>query len=395
MKKKDIVKSHQDFNKIIKKGSKIANSAFAIYYKDNNIGYSRYGISVGTKLGNAVFRNRYKRKIRMIVTTNMDVLKETNTDYVIILRKNGVDISHEQLEAKFVELAKKIRSKNEKKNNPVKNEVTGQNLTENILCKPSNKNVIKIYEKNGVNIKKLPTCDNFKINSGKYEGLWTSIFVKPLAFVLLKLGEAVGNYAVSLIIISLIIRLIAFPFTKKTAMQSELLKKAQPEITRIQNKYKDKQDQESLTRQSQEMMAVYKKYNISPMSGCLFSMIQLPLFIAFFEAVQRTPAIFEGKFLGLQLGTTPMVGLTTSGIITYIILMILIAATTFYSFKMNMSGNSLDPSMKMMPVMMSVMIIITALFMPSALGIYWVTTNLFTIFQNISVKRSKEKYEKA
>ena len=283
----------------------------------------------------------------------------------------------------------------DKKNNPVKNEVTGQNLTENILCKPSNKNVIKIYEKNGVNIKKLPTCDNFKINSGKYEGLWTSIFVKPLAFVLLKLGEAVENYAVSLIIISLIIRLIAFPFTKKTAMQSELLKKAQPEITRIQNKYKDKQDQESLTRQSQEMMAVYKKYNISPMSGCLFSMIQLPLFIAFFEAVQRTPAIFEGKFLGLQLGTTPMVGLTTSGIITYIILMILIAATTFYSFKMNMSGNSLDPSMKMMPVMMSVMIIITALFMPSALGIYWVTTNLFTIFQNISVKRSKEKYGKA
>ena len=283
----------------------------------------------------------------------------------------------------------------DKKNNPVKNEVTGQNLTENILCKPSNKNVIKIYEKNGVNIKKLPTCDNFKINSGKYEGLWTSIFVKPLAFVLLKLGETVGNYAVSLIIISLIIRLIAFPFTKKTAMQSELLKKAQPEITRIQNKYKDKQDQESLTRQSQEMMAVYKKYNISPMSGCLFSMIQLPLFIAFFEAVQRTPAIFEGKFLGLQLGTTPMVGLTTSGIITYIILMILIAATTFYSFKMNMSGNSLDPSMKMMPVMMSVMIIITALFMPSALGIYWVTTNLFTIFQNISVKMSKEKYGKA
>ena len=283
----------------------------------------------------------------------------------------------------------------DKKNNPVKNEVTGQNLTENILCKPSNKNVMKIYEKNGVNIKKLPTCDNFKINSGKYEGLWTSIFVKPLAFVLLKLGETVGNYAVSLIIISLIIRLIAFPFTKKTAMQSELLKKAQPEITRIQNKYKDKQDQESLTRQSQEMMAVYKKYNISPMSGCLFSMIQLPLFIAFFEAVQRTPAIFEGKFLGLQLGTTPMVGLTTSGIITYIILMILTAATTFYSFKMNMSGNSLDPSMKMMPVMMSVMIIITALFMPSALGIYWVTTNLFTIFQNISVKRSKEKYGKA
>ena len=281
------------------------------------------------------------------------------------------------------------------KNKPVKNEVTGQNLTENILCKPTNKTTLKIYKKNKVKIEKLPDCDKFKINSGKYEGLWTSIFVKPLAFVLLKVGKLVGNYAISLIIISIIIRLIAFPFTKKTAMQSELMKKAQPEITKIQNKYKNKQDQESLTRQSQEMMMVYKKYNISPMSGCLFSMIQLPLFIAFFEAVQRTPAIFEGKFLGLQLGTTPVVGVTSSTMIVYIILMILIGLTTYFSFKLNTAGNNLDPSMAMMPTMMVVMIIFTALFMPSALGIYWITTNLFTIFQNLLVKRSKEKYGKA
>lgn len=281
------------------------------------------------------------------------------------------------------------------KNKPVKNEVTGQNLTENILCRPTNKNTLKLYKDNKVKVDKLPECDDFKINSGKYEGLWTSIFVKPLAFVLLKLGKLIGNYAISLIIISLIIRLIAFPFTKKTAMQSELMKKAQPEITRIQNKYKDKQDQESLTRQSQEMMMVYKKYNINPMSGCLFSMIQLPLFIAFFEAVQRTPAIFEGKFLGLQLGTTPVVGVTSSTMIAYIVLMVLIGLTTYFSFKLNSAGNNLDPSMAMMPTMMVVMIIFTALFMPSALGIYWVTTNLFTVFQNLLVKRSKEKYGKA
>ena len=281
------------------------------------------------------------------------------------------------------------------KNKPVKNEVTGQNLTENILCKPTNKTTVKLYKENGVKVEKLPDCDDFKITSGKYEGLWTSIFVKPLAFALLQLGDLVGNYALSLIIISLIIRLIAFPFTKKTAMQSELMKKAQPEIARIQNKYKDKQDQESLTRQSQEMMMVYKKYNISPMSGCLFSMIQLPLFIAFFEAVQRTPAIFEGKFLGLQLGTTPVVGVTSSTMIAYLILMVLIGLTTYFSFKLNASGNTLDPSMAMMPTMMVVMIIFTALFMPSALGIYWVTTNLFTVVQNLLVKRSKEKYGKA
>ena len=140
---------------------------------------------------------------------------------------------------------------------------------------------------------------------------------------------------------------------------------------------------------------VYKKYNISPMSGCLFSMLQLPLFIAFFEAVQRTPALFEDKFLGLQLGTTPMAGFSTATFYSYIILMAIIALTTFFSFKMNATAGMQDQSMKMMPIMMSGMIIITALFMPSGLGIYWATSNLFTIVQNILVKRSKEANGKA
>ena len=199
-----------------------------------------------------------------------------------------------------------------------------------------------------------------------------------------------GKYALSIIIVSLAIRLVAYPVTRKTALQSELIKKAQPELNRIQKKYQGKEDQESMIKQNQETLMVYKKYNINPMAGCLFSMLQLPLFIAFFEAVQRTPALFEDKFLGLQLGTTPVAGITTATFYAYIVLMIIIALTTFYSFKMNSTGNMQDPSMKMMPVMMSGMIIVTALFMPSGLGIYWATSNLFTIVQNIIVKRSKE-----
>lgn len=288
--------------------------------------------------------------------------------------------------------AKTLTDSNKK---AVTNEVTGQNLTENILCQPTNPITIKAYEDNGVDLSKLPKCENFKITSGGYEGLWTSFFVKPLAFLLILLGKYIGNYAISLIIISIIIRLIAYPVTKKTALQSELLKEAQPQIAKIQEKYKDKQDQESMMKQQQELMMIYKKYNINPMAGCLFSMLQLPLFIAFFEAVQRTPAIFEGKFLGLQLGTTPTVGITTTTFYAYIILLVLIALTTLYSFKMNATGNMSDPSMKMMPKMMTIMIVVTATFMPSALGIYWVTSNAFTILQNILVKRSKEAHGKA
>ena len=283
----------------------------------------------------------------------------------------------------------------DKEKQPVKNEVTGQNLIENIICKPTDKETIKVYEKNGVNIKKLPDCDEFKISDGKYESLWTTFFIKPLSFIIIKIGEIVKNYALAVILVSIAIRLIAFPITRKTALQSELIKKAQPEIERIQKKYKDKQDQESMMKQNQELLAVYQKYNINPMSGCLFSMLQLPLFIAFFEAIQRTPAIFEDIFLGLQLGTTPAVGITSATFYMYAILVILIGATTYLSFKMNSTGNMQDPSMKMMPYMMTGMIIFTSLFMPSALGIYWITTNVFTIIQNILVKRSKEAHGKA
>ena len=130
----------------------------------------------------------------------------------------------------------------------VRNELTGQTLTKNILCKPTNKETTKIYKKYKVDLDKLPECKNFKITSGNYEGLWTTFFVKPLAFILIKLGLTVGNYGISVILISLAIRLIAFPITKKTAMQSELIKKAQPELNRIQKKYENKQDQESMIK---------------------------------------------------------------------------------------------------------------------------------------------------
>lgn len=286
----------------------------------------------------------------------------------------------------------------DKDNKVIKNEVTQQNLTKNIICQPNDKVTRKAYEENGVDLSKLPKCENFKVTSGKYENLWTAFLVKPLAFLLLFVGKYLGikgKYALSLIIVSLLIRLLTYPITKKTAMQSELMKKAQPQLDKIQKKYKGKEDQESLIRQNQEILMVYKKYNINPMLGCLFSIIQLPLFLAFFEAIQRTPAIFEDVFLGLQLGTTPMVGITSKYFFVYSILVIIIALTTYYSFKMTAADTIQDPSMKMMPVMMTVTIVISSLFMPSGLGIYWATSNIFTIIQNILVKRSKEVNGKA
>lgn len=277
-------------------------------------------------------------------------------------------------------------------NNIVKNSETGQSITENIICRPTNETTIKIYEDNGVDLEKIPECDNFTPLSN-YENPWTSFFVKPLAWVIIKIGSLVKNYGLALIIACLLIRLVLYPLTRKTAVQSELIKKAQPELTKLEKKYENKTTPEDQNRKAQEMMLIYQKYQINPLSGCLLSFIQLPLLLAFYEAINRTPAIFEDSFLFFDLGTTPWVGIT-NGEYHYILLVALIFLATLVSFKKTLkdqSGNANGVNMKYTLYFMIALITYSSFTIASAVGIYWVTSNLFTIIQNLIVERKKAK----
>ena len=326
----------------------------------------------------------------------------------------------------------------------VVNQTTGQSLPENILCRPTDPETIMLYEANGYDLNELPSCvckegknekltkedeekiseeaneetsettdenqneqeetkttsdkcEEFTITSGKYEGLWTSFFVKPLAWVILFFGKYTGSFGLGLIITSIIIRLIVYPLTKKSTMQTENMKKIQPEMDRLEKKYanKDKNDREVMMMKSQEMMAIYKKHNVNPVSGCLPALLQLPLFIAFLDAINRVPAIFEEKFLLFHLGTTPMVGIK-GGVWWYLILTVLVAVTTYYSMNkasattQSTSSNGVDMAKQTKTMMngFTIMIIIMSVFMSSALNIYWVVSNLCTLVQNYLVKRS-------
>ncbi|MEI3530596.1 MAG: YidC/Oxa1 family membrane protein insertase [Bacilli bacterium] len=279
------------------------------------------------------------------------------------------------------------------KGKAVTNKLTGQSLTENILCQPTEKETIKIYEDNKIDLSKLPKCENLKVFSGNYDGIWTTIFVKPLAFVIVKLGVLFKSYGLAIILITLIIRLVMYPVTKNTAMQSENMKKAKPELDFLEKKYKNKQDSDSMMLKSQEMMAIYKKYNINPMTGCLFSFIQIPLFFAFYEALNRLPSVFEGTFLGFQMGMSPLTGLTT-GHYQYLIIIILVIIATYLSFKLNATasmGSEQEKQMKMMTNMMLIFIAIASFSISTGIAIYWITNNIFTIIQNLIVKRRIQK----
>ena len=110
MKKKFIVKDSKDFAKIIKTGQCKKNSSFIIHTMNNNLNYDRYGISVSKKLGNAVYRNKYKRRIRNIVD-NYKKIYVNKQDYIIILRKSGTEKSFQELEKNFFELMNRLNKK--------------------------------------------------------------------------------------------------------------------------------------------------------------------------------------------------------------------------------------------------------------------------------------------
>ena len=279
--------------------------------------------------------------------------------------------------------------KDEKK--PVQNPETGQNLVENILCKPEDEATLNIYKEHNVDIDKLPKCTEFKITSNGYDGsLWTTLFVKPLAFIILKLGQIVKYYGIAVILLTILIRALLYPITKKTALQSENMKQAQPKLQKLEKKYEGKTDQESMMQKSEEMMIIYKENNINPLSGCIFSFIQIPLFFAFYEALNRLPAIFEESLLGFQLGTSPLTAFK-AGHFLYIIFPILVAAATFYSFKLNSTASmnkEQEQQMKMMMNMTVVFISIASFTMSTGIELYWIFNSGFTIIQNLLVKRS-------
>lgn len=277
-------------------------------------------------------------------------------------------------------------------NQAVINEVTGQRLTENILCQPEQEEVVKLYEENDHNIDKLPHCSDMKFLEGGYEGIWTTIFVKPLAWIIVQVGTFVKNYGLAIIIITLLIRLILLPITKKTAMQSENMKKAKPELDKLEKKYRGKTDPQSNQQKAQEMLMIYKKYNISPLSGCIFALIQIPLFFAFYESLNRLPAVFEETFLGFQLGTSPWVGIT-NGNYQYILIVLLVIAATYLSFKLNSSSSmskEQEKQMKLMTNIMVVMISIASFTISTGIAVYWIINSTFTIVQNLFVKRRKK-----
>ena len=112
MKKREIIKKNDDFSLIINTGKKVKNDYYSIFYKESAT--NLYGISIPTKTGKAVVRNKIKRQIKNIIDHNKKYIQKTNY-YVIIIKRNITELTYQQKEKYLMQLMLKIGETNEKK----------------------------------------------------------------------------------------------------------------------------------------------------------------------------------------------------------------------------------------------------------------------------------------
>lgn len=217
------------------------------------------------------------------------------------------------------------------------------------------------------------------------EGIWNSFFVYPLSWLLVKVAEifnAEYGYGLAIVIVTLLIRFVLLPLNIKQIKSSKAMQQIQPELQKLREKYSSK-DQQTQMKLQQETMELFQKSGANPLAGCLPIIVQMPILLAFYHAIMRTAELRSHEFLWFTLGEPDPIYL----------LPILTAGFTFLQQKIMMQGmntqqanNPMMPQMTMMLYIMPIMIGVFALFLPSALALYWVVGNIFMVLQTLLVR---------
>lgn len=213
----------------------------------------------------------------------------------------------------------------------------------------------------------------------KNGGFWQSNVVYYFAIALDTFAKWFnGQYGLAVLVMVIIVRTLILPLTMKQVKSSRAMQAIQPELQKIQKKYKDQPE-----KVQQETMRLFQENKVNPMAGCLPLIVQMPIFIALYNSIYYNPDLREHSFLWLQLGEPDKL----------FILPLLAAATTFLQTRMMTKMNPVQQQgpMQFMMMVYPVLIFIMSYNFPAALPLYWVYSNLYTIIQNYFLYRNNDK----
>ena len=180
-----------------------------------------------------------------------------------------------------------------------------------------------------------------------------------------------GNFGVAIILATIVIRIVLLPLTLKQDKSMKNMKKLQPELEKIKEKYKN--DSQMM---NQKTMELYKENKVNPAGGCLPLLIQLPILWALFGVLRDPATVPPGStFLWLELVKPD----------PYYILPILNGVVSFLQQKL--MGSSSNPQMKNMMYMFPLMMVFISYKMPAGLQVYWLASSVAMVVQQYLIMK--------
>jgi len=223
-----------------------------------------------------------------------------------------------------------------------------------------------------------------KINSELTEAIeygWFTFISKPLFAILHWLDTHIGNWGWSIIILTLLIKLLLFPLSYKGMMSMQKLKDLAPQMKSLKEKYgKDPQ------KMNMKMMELYKKHGANPMGGCLPMLLQIPVFFAlyrvFLNAVELQGAPWTLWITDLSLKDP------------FFVLPILMGVSMWYQQRIT-PNTMTDPIQQKVFQWLPVVMTMFFVTFPAGLVLYWLVNNIFTIAQQFVINSAYEKQKMA
>ncbi|MEF3245274.1 MAG: membrane protein insertase YidC [Caldisericaceae bacterium] len=195
------------------------------------------------------------------------------------------------------------------------------------------------------------------------------------------INQLTRNYGLAIILLTIVIKLITHPLTRYQFKSTAKLQEVQPELKKIQEKYKDNPQ-----KQQQEIVKLYKEKGVNMYGGCLPVLIQWPLLIVLYGALMSYSPFNNARFLWLSNLNTPD---------KYYILPILVFLSMFLQSKTSqLPGSELDPNSRMFMYFLPVIFAVWAISWPPSVLLYWITFSLVATVEQFIILRSIKKFEK-
>jgi YidC/Oxa1 family membrane protein insertase len=212
-----------------------------------------------------------------------------------------------------------------------------------------------------------------------------SFLVRPLLVSLKWIYKYVHNYGVAIILLTLLLTLLLFPFRLKQMVSMKKMQAVQPKIKAIQEKYKRyKATDPKKAEMNQEIMAIYKEHNVNPLGGCLPLLLQMPLLFAFYALLGYSIDLRQAPFFGWIHDL--------SAKDPYYVLPIIMGITMLISQKMTPMAPGADPTQSKIMMIMPVVFTVMFFNVSSGLNLYFLCSNVFQItFQKIAERWVSDK----